>query len=73
VTKLFAPSDVMAGLVPQLSGSARPVVKFKSLTTLARLARACPGQDAERFHPAYDFTREGTFSMNRTAVAQGRA
>jgi hypothetical protein len=33
----------MAGLVPRLSGSARPVVKFKSFTTLTRRARACPG------------------------------
>jgi hypothetical protein len=37
------PFDVMAGLVPRLSGSARPVVNLKSHTTPARRARACPG------------------------------
>ena len=37
------PLLVIAGLVPRLSGSARPVVKFSSLTTLRRRARACPG------------------------------
>src|SRR5471032_1639595 len=33
----------MPGTRPRLSGSARPVVKFKSFTTLTRRARACPG------------------------------
>ena len=33
----------MPGTRPRLSGSAKPVVNFKSHTTPARRARACPG------------------------------